>query len=482
MTKRFWGAAMVLCGVCAGVAVILPAGGLLLLFAVVIGGGLFLAPKPALACLGFFLAAQGLLVAALGGGTSPLGVAVQRFDEAIAVAGLCRVVVLVAWGGEWDRVRRPVQWLAAFVACGLVSSLIHRVPVVVTAMGGFLALKFGILFLLALTVRWNAADARRLVRWLLVAGPLLLALGLLRLVIPASWENALSSPQLYGASGFARGGFISLQGPFVHPGVFGWAMALTGCYAFASVLSGRRRAGVISLAASFAGVLGSLRRKALAGLVLAMLTSIRGMRLRRRVGVIMAVVLLLSVTWFAGRGRIKAAVADALTNYADPYAPTTARGLLYVTGWQLATENVPLGEGFGRFGGYASRLFYSPVYDRYGLSQVAGLSRDAPDYIEDTYWPHILGETGFLGALALGAFLVWIWLRLSRGLGDVRDPAIRVLVLGASAALIEAVIESIASPVFEASLPAFMVAVPLGMSLVLVKRDRGETAPPRGER
>jgi hypothetical protein len=244
-------------------------------------------------------------------------------------------------------------------------------------------------------------------------------------------------------------------------------MALIGCYGFAAVLARRRGAGVIALVTSLIGIVASLRRKPLGGLAMGAITSLGRLGARRRV---MAVLLLAAMgfgLWTFGRSRVRAAINDALTSYVDPYAPTTARGLLYVTGFEIGQAHAPFGAGFGRFGGFASRLYYSPLYDEYGLSHVFGLSREAPQFIEDTYWPHILAETGWGGMLVLAGFLVWLWLRVRRGLRHTVTPDVRILAMGAAAALVEAVVESTAGPFFENSLPAFAIAIPLGMAVVL---------------
>ena len=51
---------------------------------------------------------------------------------------------------------------------------------------------------------------------------------------------------------------------------------------------------------------------------------------------------------------------------------------------------------------------YSPVYDKYGLNLVPGLSKDKPDFIHDTSWPTVIGETGVMGwgFMAGGLFLL----------------------------------------------------------------------------
>lgn len=444
----------------------MPAGVFLAMLAVLVAAGLYVAPKPALTALACFLLVQPQLAQLVGGQASFMGIAIQRLDEALVVAGMVRVAIIF-WLSQASRpLVRVTVWLGAFVAAGLASSAVHGVPMPVTALGAFLAAKFGLLLLLSLSISWGPRDAERLSRWILLAGPVFLALGLLRWMLPAEWQRALMSPAALAEGGFTRGGLASMQGPFDHPGIFGWAMAFIGCYAIAAIVVGHRRIGLIALPSSLIGIVASLRRKPLAGLAAAgAVMAARNLTTRQRMTLLVAACGIAAGGWYLGRDRIQAVVADTLVSYADPYAPTTARGVLYATGWELAANDAPLGAGFGRFGGYASQVYYSPIYTEYGLSDVYGLSPDNPAYLQDTYWPHVLGETGWAGTLILLGFFVFLWREVQRLTVPSANAAVRLLALGASAALVEALIESVASPLFEASLPAFALAVPIGMVL-----------------
>ena len=141
------------------------------------------------------------------------------------------------------------------------------------------------------------------------------------------------------------------------------------------------------------------------------------------------------------------------------------RILLYATGAEIANARFPLGAGFGRFGGYASALDYSPLYDEYGLSSVYGLSPEEPYFLMDTYWPHIAAETGWVGAALLLAFYLLLGERAARVGLRTTDPATRAVAIGACLALLEGLIESAAGSVFEGALPAYALAVPLGIAL-----------------
>ncbi len=86
---------------------------------------------------------------------------------------------------------------------------------------------------------------------------------------------------------------------------------------------------------------------------------------------------------------------DAFTSTTEDYS--TARSMLYLKSFDVAYDHFPFGAGFGTYGTHFSSVRYSPLYDNYGLSGVFGLSKDQNSFINDTQWPPILAETGFIG-------------------------------------------------------------------------------------
>jgi len=445
----------------AGIA---PSLSLLVALTLVVSVALFVAPKQALVAIGVFLLLQTVLVNLAGGLENPLGLTLHRLHEGFAVAAVLRIAYFLR--AERGTGMRRWLWITAFfVAAGIVSGLVARVPLTTLALGAFLALKFEIFFFLAWTIRWSERDCARIVRAALWLSPVFLASGLLMWLFPLSTQRLFREGHGFD---FVRGDFTAMNGILSHPGVFGWAMAVIGCYAVATLLSGesRQRAGATtSLAASVLGILGSLRRKPLIALpIVAVYAVLRFGRGRRRWAVLAAFMVLAGSSAWLVRDRIEAIYTNTL-EYVDPTGPTAPRLLLYAVGGEIANDYFPLGAGFGRFGGYASVIDYSPLYDRYGLSDVAGLTAEDPEWISDAYWPHVAAEAGWFGALAIAALYLMLGHAVAKVAFAARDPATKALALGAGLALLEALAESVAGPVFEVTLFALVVALPLGITL-----------------
>ena len=83
--------------------------------------------------------------------------------------------------------------------------------------------------------------------------------------------------------------------------------------------------------------------------------------------------------------------------YLSPTSIYVARGALFHTGLSIAKKYFPFGTGFGTFASDPSGKYYSAVYRVFGINDVWGLSPENASLVSDTFWPMVLGQTGFLG-------------------------------------------------------------------------------------
>lgn len=105
--------------------------------------------------------------------------------------------------------------------------------------------------------------------------------------------------------------------------------------------------------------------------------------------------------------------------YYKNVAPTEHVRLgMYIAGFHIAEDYFPFGSGMGTFGSLASIIKgYSQIYFDYGVSKIGMNSPEAVargNYtLLDTYWPHILGELGFIGMVIF--LSVWLFPLISTG-------------------------------------------------------------------
>lgn len=86
--------------------------------------------------------------------------------------------------------------------------------------------------------------------------------------------------------------------------------------------------------------------------------------------------------------------------FANESGLDTARTLLLVRGFEIATDHFPFGSGGGTFGSAPSyQLGYSDLYYYYGMNNIYGATRDHPSFLQDAYWGKILGQSGISGTV-----------------------------------------------------------------------------------
>ena len=92
----------------------------------------------------------------------------------------------------------------------------------------------------------------------------------------------------------------------------------------------------------------------------------------------------------------------------------SARYQLLIVSIEIAKDHFPLGSGFGTFACYYSGLSYSPLYGIYGLTNVNGLRQGATSFISDSFWPLVIGQTGFIGAVTFVLAIVMLFKAIQR--------------------------------------------------------------------
>ncbi len=88
-------------------------------------------------------------------------------------------------------------------------------------------------------------------------------------------------------------------------------------------------------------------------------------------------------------------IINYLTNENAP------RYLLFKYGFITARNYFPFGSGFGTYGSSIAASAYSPLYEAYGFSSLYGMSPEDYQFLNDTYYPMIIGQFGILGALIM---------------------------------------------------------------------------------
>ncbi|WP_152604632.1 hypothetical protein [Vibrio campbellii] len=123
-----------------------------------------------------------------------------------------------------------------------------------------------------------------------------------------------------------------------------------------------------------------------------------------------------------------------------------ARIVFYVKSLGIALVNFPLGSGLGTFGGRASVVYGYDLYEDLNFSTYWWFLEGK--YLTDTFWPHILGESGFGGLLSLGIFYSLIF-KVSFDLVSKDKCLINIICLGVVFIML---VNSLVSPNFYESI------------------------------
>ncbi|MFC9918986.1 hypothetical protein [Agromyces binzhouensis] len=362
-------------------------------------------------------------------------------------------------------------WFAAFIAVGLVSSVALRVPIGNTVEALFLITK-GLLFALALAqLRWTVADIARMVRAGIVVIVVIGVIGTINFAVPIPWSYLVADrpPLNYVA------GLPSLSGPFQHPAAFGRLCAVLAIAVVTYGLVVRRSVGNIVLIAVTAGLsVLSFQVKSLVGL----LTTIGVIGLRFSRPIVLFMVLAFGPIVGA---LVLPTVVELIAGDVELYIlQDSARSTLTTGSIVVANQYFPLGAGFSRYGSYTAGQQYSPEYVALGFPNVYGLGPgDDGMFLNDTQWPAIIGESGWLGAACFALGVVSMFIVLCRRISDTEASLERWVRVTGIGWLVLLLVESVAAPVF-VSAPSYPFAfAAVGVVASLRDRSRFEPEPVR---
>ena len=408
---------------------------------------------------------------------------VRNIDEAV-IPGL---VLIGLWRTRpWQRgLIEPVRdgAMLVVVALAVVASLVNAVPANVWLISLLLMLK-GILFLYVVTWHeWDDRDVRQASLTVLGIGVVVLVLGLVEALNAPAFRAFFNLPPTIDV----RGQLPGVESIFLFHVLFAWFMAFVAMFLFSHYVV-LRRWWMLGAALLFsAGTLLTGRRRAIAGLVVALLGGLvaqfrRGVSRRALIRLwlpVGAVALVLTIVFASGlRTLYDQTIREWLLAPPPPspqvpgpdgiqYVNGNPRLYLYETSVQIAAAEFPFGAGLGRFGSPMSRVEFSPLYQQYGLDRIWGLTPQFPAFVTDTFWPHILGEIGVFGLLAYVVFLAVLGWSVWKATRRVVSPYLHAFCLGAWMVFLHALVESLASSMYESPPRIYLAFGAIGIALAL---------------
>lgn len=397
------------------------------------------------------------------GYSSSTGQAVRQGDEVLVLlfVGLTLLQSIRA-NSRMPPLRFVLPGLGVAVF-GLLGAIVHGVPVNVTMSGALLGLKLWIMIATVLLLPWKPADPERIYKAAMSVGVFVAIIGIADHLTHGSVTGSLhiSNITIVREGAYRSGADHSI---FPTPGEYSLFMSLLFALVAARLANKFTRID-LALALLFAGsVILSLRLRGFLSLAAVVLVVVAVQAATKRRGAVIALVGGLLLVGIAYNVE-ESVIAKQLSTYSS--SESSARSRLYTTGEQIAAAEFPVGVGFGRFASYPSRIYYSPVYYQYGLNWIVGLSPTSvyPNFIDDTSWPSVIGETGYGGFAAYVIGLMVLILAAIRGL-RIEPNARRWIPLAGLCTITVFLVDSVGDATLFSWLAATMLAMILGPVLV----------------
>lgn len=230
---------------------------------------------------------------------------------------------------------------------------------------------------------------------------------------------------------------------FSHFAYFGiYATILSMIYYYCS--PGDKKSKIYTLLILSVGVLGG-RSKFYGFFVLAVFMlyfftpdMLKKLKLKYVLGSVIVIVVIIFVAW------------NKITYYFienDEYATTeitetAARAALYAKAPEIIADYIPFGSGLGTYATYSSGLYYSPLYEKYDLDEVWGLSQEEGTFISDTFYPE-LAQFGIFGVILFILFIRYIYSKIKDNQKNIQEKDVQIAVLMLAFILIESIAGSV---------------------------------------
>jgi O-antigen ligase len=426
-----------------------------------VGLGLMGGPRPELALAGAGVAGLALLsrtfpvllfaglmlVAPLQPVLAAIDPGLKVLDEGVVLLFSASVLGVALWRAPRELFRHPLLWWSlGFLGLGGLSGLLNGVGLEQTVMGLFVTLDYVVLAIALLVLPVGRTTLQAVIAVLLVLGALAAALGFVQHVLELdalpSYARFIWERDMLRVPSFLR-----------HPNDLAYLMLPVTFVAAAGLWL---RGGVVYALAALVGAAGMLlavSRSSYVALALGLLCAVLfgGLASRKVWGLLLGAGLLLAPLMAPGIisriEKVQREGGDARFTYAKQ-------------GLEIARDRPLLGVGPGRFGGVVAQRYGSDVHKEFGIEF------NSTWMTVDSYWLHLVVESGLLGMLAMLGLLFEAFRRarrrLLRGEGS---PEQRILCLALLMLIPAHVLINLSAMALEANTTAAVLWLLVGLAL-----------------
>lgn len=400
---------------------------------------------------------------------------IKNIDEFIILIGL-PFIILYYQKRKWKIDFIGFIFLSILIL-GLISSLIHKVPLNIMFQGAILMLKGFLVLFIFRSISFTQNEIQKYIKLFKYVAVIVVLFAVIDILFFEHFRRIINTDHKFDY----RMGVISIQSIFAHPSIYGWFLAVVGMYLLATFMIEKdKKSGYYSLIIFFASMF-SFRFKTLMAIVFNAIfagsldrsfkNKIKKLRQNKAFIPIITIASLLTIIVLYAVIQLSILT---IQRYITIDYTESARKALYIFGFVISIKEFPFGVGFGRYGSWTASEHYSPVYVEYGLDKIYGLYSADPKWATDTYWPSIMGEIGIVGALLMFITFIYLILHIYKGFKFIQNSSYRIFLLFTLMIVNQSLIESLGEQVYNSGPQYFFIFALVGISLSLIYENVGE--------
>ncbi|KJR46656.1 Oligosaccharide repeat unit polymerase Wzy [Desulfosporosinus sp. I2] len=351
-------------------------------------------------------------------------------DEVIIIIGIIYWLFKLIRFGRCNITNFKIT-LAIIIFCtiGFLSNLFSNININSSFLGMFLVIKAFLVYIIFSDYGWSEKDVDKIKKVLTVIFCCIILYGFISYFVPRL--------AIFDAEAKLDGNFM--LSIFDHPGVFATFILFSTLYAFVYFINEGGKKYLVYFCTALICLILAGRFKSLFALGI----SCGFYLIKKKSFSKIYIVLLAALLLFLSSGVLQ----DVLNNRIEIYLLrddllSVPRWALYYYGFIIAIRYFPLGSGFSTYASYTSTLNYSQLYYEYELNMKYGFTPQSPTFLTDTYWPSIIGETGFIGVILVGYILRLIWVHTKTNIEKCTSIRIKILGEFSLVAFFSVIIES----------------------------------------
>ncbi|MDR7078860.1 hypothetical protein J2Y03_003917 [Neobacillus niacini] len=418
---------------------------------------------------------QDLLAINIGIISKPLANIINHFDELLIL--ICLPFILLYYKERKWKFDFLFHILMVVFSLGLISSIIHKVPLIILIQGAILMFKGFIVLFIFRSISFTAADLNKFSQLFKKITYIVLFFAVIDALFSHQFRGLINTDHKFDI----RMGIISIQSIFTHPSLYGWFLAIVGFYLLSSYsVNNNKKSGLKSLVLFIASIFSFRFKTTIAILFNSLFVlvqqrfNIAGLKKFRQSKAFLPVIIVSSIVAIVVLYAVVQLSVLTIQRYITIDYTESARKALYIFGFIIAFTQFPFGVGYGRYGSWTAREYYSPVYVEYELDKIYGLYSKDPKWATDTYWPSIMGEVGIIGAILLLSIFIYFILYIYIGYKTIQKMEYKVFFLFSIMIITQSLIESLGEQVYNSGPQYLFIFAIIGISLSIIQEQIGE--------